>query len=131
MTSPTTAPLARPLATLAVGRIVLGAASLASPGATSRAFGARPSGELDYMTRIYGARAIALGLAYLMASPAERTRLQRISLGVDISDTVTAVSMLVRGSDAPRRAIAAGAALTGSYAAIGAGRLVSDLRRAS
>jgi hypothetical protein len=128
MTSSTDS-LARPLAALALGRIVLGAGSLAAPSATARAFGARPSGELDYMTRIYGARAIALGLAYLLAAPAERTRMQRLSLGVDISDTVTALSMLARGSDAPRRAIAAGAALTGSYAAVGAARLASDLRR--
>lgn len=121
--------LARPLAAMALGRIVLGAASLTSPAATARSFGARPSGELDYMTRIYGARAIALGLAYLMAGPDERVRMQRLSLGVDISDTVTGLSMLVRGSDAPRRAIAAGVALTGSYAAVGAARLAADLRR--
>lgn len=94
--------LSRPLAAMALGRIVLGAASLASPAATARSFGARASGELDYMTRIYGARAIALGLAYLMAGPDERARMQRLSLGVDVSDTLTGLSMLVRGAVTPR-----------------------------
>lgn len=95
----------------------------------TKAFGARPSAELDYMTRVFGARAIALGVACLMAPPAQRTHLQRLCLGVDISDTVAGVSELVRPTGAPRAAIAAAVVLTGSYAAVGAARLASDLRR--
>jgi len=123
------APLARPLAAMALGRIALGIGSLASPGGTARTFGARPSAELDYMTRVFGARAIALGLAYLMAPPAQRTRLQRLCLGVDLSDTVAGISELVRPTGAPRAAIGGAVVLTGTYAALGAARFVADLQR--
>lgn len=128
MTSSTDA-FARPLAAMALGRIALGAGSLVSPGGMAKAFGARPSAELDYMTRVFGARAIALGVAYLMAPPTQRTRLQRLCLGVDLSDTVAGISELARPTGAPRTAIAGAVALTGAYAAVGAARLATDLRR--
>jgi hypothetical protein len=116
----------RALDALAVGRIVLGAGSLAVPRLTARAFGVRATPEVSYLTRIYGGRAIALGLAHLLAEPATRTRLQRISLGVDVSDTVTGLGHLVR-RDAPLRGMTLLVALTGSYAAVGAARVVADL----
>lgn len=112
---------------MALGRIALGVGSLAAPGTLARVLGVRASGELDYMTRVFGARAIALGVGFLLADRGERTRLQRISLGVDVSDTVAGIGHLIRG-DAPRPAIAAMVALTGSYAATGAARLATDLR---
>ena len=123
-TNPT---LARPLLTMAVGRIVLGAASLVAPAGMAQAFGT--ASELDYMTRIFGARAIALGTAYLLAGPAERTRLQRICVGVDTSDTIAALSQIPRASGSTRRSLAMGILTTGPYAAIGVARLASDLRR--
>jgi len=116
----------RLLTGMAVGRIALGAGSLLAPGALARIFGARDSAELDYMTRVFGGRAIALGLAYLLAGPPERTRLQRLCLGVDVSDTTAALGALLRG-ERPRRAFVMASALTGGYAAVGAARLVEDL----
>lgn len=113
--------LERGLDAMAWGRIALGIGSLASPSAMSRAFGNPHSPEVAYLTRIYGARAVALGAAYLMAGPAERDRLQLLSLGVDVSDTLTGAGHLVRG-DSTRRAMAMVTALTGTYAAIGAAR---------
>ncbi|WP_219996216.1 hypothetical protein [Nocardioides humi] len=113
------------LEVLAWGRIGLGAASLVSPAATSRAFGVAHSPEVGYLTRIYGGRALALGTAYLLAGPAERDRLQLLSLGVDVSDTVTGLGHLVR-RDSSLRGMVMVTVLTGSYAAVGA---VRALRR--
>lgn len=122
MTTPTKGPHT-PLEALAIGRIVLGLGSLASPRLTARAFGVDATPEVSYLTRIYGGRAIALGVAYLLAGPEERTRLHRIGLGVDVSDTVTGLSHLLRG-DMPRRGTTMVVALTGGYAAVGLARLL-------
>lgn len=116
-----------PLEALAVGRIVLGLGSLASPRLTARAFGVGATPEVAYLTRIYGGRAIALGLAFLLAGPDDRDRLHRIGLGVDVSDTATGLSHLLRG-DMPRRSTAMVVALTGGYAAVGLARLARLVR---
>lgn len=129
MDSPALDALTKPLHAMALGRIALGVGSLAAPGAMARSFGVRSSPELDYMTRVFGGRAIALGLAYLTGQPAERTRLQRLCLAVDVSDTVAGISELLGSREVPRRGIAASVVLTGTYAAFGAGRVLSDLRR--
>ncbi|KAA1429384.1 hypothetical protein [Nocardioides antri] len=120
--------LATLLQGLAVGRIALGAGSVAAPRSLVRAFGVRDSPEACYLTSVFGGRAIALGAAYLMAAPTERRRLQRLCLGVDMSDTIAGIGALARGEQ-PRRAFAAMVVLTGTYAAIGAARLLTDLRR--
>ncbi|WP_051341476.1 hypothetical protein [Pseudonocardia spinosispora] len=112
-----------PLIGLAVGRIVLGVAALLGPNRLVRAFGMSSSPSLSYLTRIYGARAVALGIGYLTEPPSGRRRWHRIGLAVDTSDTLTAVGHLVR-RDAPQRGIAALAALTGGYMLVGAVRLV-------
>ena len=114
---------------MAAGRIALGAASLAAPGALARALGVQQTPELDYMTRIFGARAVALGLGYLTTPEAERPRWQRLSLMVDITDTAHGAAHLVRG-DLPRPAAVAMVALTGGYMTVGATRLVRDVRAA-
>lgn len=123
--------LATTLHVMAVGRIALGAGSLLAPSTLARMFGSRSSPELDYMTRVFGARAIALGTAYLMAGPRERARLQRLCLGVDISDTVAGLSGIGRNSGPTRHSLAAAVAVTGPYALIGALRLLTDLRAPS
>jgi hypothetical protein len=111
---------------LAAGRIALGIASLLAPRGFARAVGvAEPSAELAYLTRIYGARAIAMGAGYLTSQPLERRRWKRLSLAVDISDTVTGLAHLVR-RDAPVRAIGSMVALTGGYAAVGAAHLTGE-----
>lgn len=117
------------LAALAWGRIGLGAASLASPTGLSRAFGVPHSDETAYLTRIYGARAIALGAAYLLAGPDERHRLQLLSLGVDVSDTLTGTAHLLR-DDSHRGAMAGLTALTGGYALVGLVRALATRRSA-
>ncbi|WP_433665043.1 hypothetical protein ACQPW1_24315 [Nocardia sp. CA-128927] len=120
-------PLAGALRGLAVGRIALGAAAIALPRTLTVAFGIHPTPELTYMTRIFGARAIALGVGYLTAPAEERPRWQRVGLMVDIIDTAHGAAHVVRG-DLPRPTALAMVTLTGSYMTVGATRLARDLR---
>jgi hypothetical protein len=117
----------RAMNALAAGRILLGVAALASPAGLVGLFGMRTSPELNYMTRIFGARAIALGTGYLTEPPEHRSRWHRLALGVDTSDTLTAAAHLVR-RDVPRPAAGALFALTGGYAAVGLHRLLAQRR---
>ncbi|MEW1738768.1 hypothetical protein AB0346_22735 [Nocardia beijingensis] len=118
--------LAAALRGLALGRVALGSAALVAPRTLSRALGVRPTPELDYMTRIFGARAIALGLGYLTAPAEELPRWQRLALLVDILDTTHGGVRLVRG-DVPRPTAVALVVLTGGYMLVGATRLAKDL----
>ncbi|MGV9721532.1 hypothetical protein [Nocardia beijingensis] len=118
--------LAAALRGLALGRVALGSAALVAPRTLSKALGVRPTPELDYMSRIFGARAIALGLGYLTAPAEELPRWQRLALLVDILDTTHGGVRLVRG-DVPRPTAVALVALTGGYMLVGATRLAKDL----
>jgi hypothetical protein len=95
---------------LAVFRIVLGAASWVAPGPLARTYGVpedRITPELEYMTRVFGVRAVALGIGYL-ASPGETRRLwHRLWLLCDAADTVMGVGMVTRGRLDPQRGAAA------------------------
>ncbi|WP_354522911.1 hypothetical protein [Mycolicibacterium sp. 624] len=114
------------LTTMAIGRLLLGIASLAAPRAFARAVGVSTvTPELTYMTRIYGARALAMGTAFLTSSQPERARWTRLSLAIDISDTATGIVHLLR-RDSALRAIIAMIALTASYAVLGALHLISS-----
>lgn len=121
-------PFERALAALALGRIALGAPSRLAPRGMARAFGpgrtANP--ELDYMTRVFGIRAIALGLGWLTSHGAGRRRWQRLALMCDVSDTLAGIGHL-RRRDLPRAQALATTALTGGYALVGALRAASDL----
>lgn len=120
--------LQRALTGLAVGRILLGGASRLAPMSLSEStMGIRPTPELDYMTRIFGARAVALGLGYLTSRGAERRRWQRLAFGVDVSDTLVGISQLRRGEGEAALGVAL-TALTGAYALVGAAKVLHDLR---
>lgn len=119
-------PLAGALRGLAIGRIALGAAAIATPRTLITAFGIHPTPELTYMTRIFGSRAIALGLGYLTAPPTERPRWQRLALLVDIIDTTHGAAHLTR-ADIPRPTALALTTFTATYMTIGATRLARDL----
>ncbi len=121
--------LAGALRGLAIGRIVLGIASLAAPNLLAKAGRVPAAPELTYMTRIFGIRAMALGLGYLTSAASERFRWQRLALMVDITDTTHGALHLVRG-DLPRATAAAMVALTGGYMSVSATRLIKDLTAA-
>ncbi|MEU7144616.1 nuclear transport factor 2 family protein [Nocardia sp. NPDC046473] len=112
---------------MAAGRLVLAVASLTAPQKFARTLGVRSSPELIYLTRIYGARALVMGLGYLTGGPQEQDRWKRFGLAVDICDTVSGVTHLLR-RDVPMRTALTMVALTGSYAAIGASEIVADRR---
>lgn len=77
------------------------------------------------MTRIYGARALAMGTAFLTSLQPERARWTRLSLAVDISDSTTGIIHLLR-RDSSLRASVAMIALTAFYAVLGTLHLVVD-----
>jgi hypothetical protein len=120
--------LATALAGMALGRLALGAVSLASPGAGARLFGIERTltPELEYMARVFGIRAIALGSGYLVSEGEPRRLWQRLAFACDVSDTIAGLGHLRRG-DMPRSTAGALVALTGTYAAIGATRVALDL----
>jgi hypothetical protein len=85
---------------LAVFRIVLGAASWVAPGSLARAYGVpedRITPELEYMTRVFGVRAVALGIGYLASAGEARRLWHRLWLLCDAGDTVMGAGMLARG----------------------------------
>ncbi|RBO96639.1 hypothetical protein DFR74_101655 [Nocardia puris] len=112
---------------LAYGRIALGLAALAAPRRSARLARVHPTPELTYMTRIYGARALALGLGYLTASPTDRPRWHHLALMVDALDTTTGGTELTRGT-LPRGLAAGFTGLTGAYLAVGAFQLAGARR---
>jgi len=108
----------------AIGRIVLGATAFVSPRSQTRMNGvpdAVLSTEMKYLIRIFGARALALGIGYLGSDEANRRRWQRIGLMVDTLDNVNAVMELRRltRGDHRVRALLSLVAVTGPYAALG------------
>lgn len=114
------------LTIMAIGRLLLGLTSLVAPRAFARAVGVSTvTPELTYMTRIYGARAFAMGTAFLTSRQPERARWTRLSLAIDISDTATGIIHLLR-RDSALRAIIAMIALTASYAVLGALHLIQS-----
>ena len=62
------------------------------------------------MTRVFGVRAVALGLGYLASSGDSRRLWHRMCLLCDTADTVMGVGMLARGQLEPK--LGAGALAT-------------------
>lgn len=114
-----------PLLALAAGRLWLGALGRLAPRRTAILLGAGAAAtpELDYMTRVFGVRAIALGAGYLTSEGAARRRWQRLAFMCDVSDTLAGVGHL-RRRDIPRGSGLALTALTGAYAVVGGLKLL-------
>ena len=85
---------------LAVFRIVLGAFAWCAPRAMNRAFGVprdQDSPALDYMNRVFGVRAVSLGVGYLAAGDEGRRLWHRLWLLCDVADTAMGTAMVARG----------------------------------
>lgn len=85
---------------LAVFRIVLGAAAWFAPRGLARLFGAPASSitpELEYMNRVFGVRAVTLGIGYLASSGEARDLWHRLWLLCDAADTVMGARMVAKG----------------------------------
>ena len=98
------------MAGLAAFRIVLGAASWIAPRPLARVYGlpeGRLTPELEYMTRIFGVRAVALGVGYLASSGEARRLWHRLWLLCDSADTVMGVGMMAGGRFDPKLGVPA------------------------
>jgi hypothetical protein len=119
------------MAGLAGFRIVLGAASWIAPGAMARLYGTREdriTPELEYMTRVFGVRAVALGVGYLASAGQARGLWHRLWLLCDTADTVMGAGMVASGR-LPRNLGASALATTASAMAldVAAMKVNSDL----
>lgn len=109
----------------AVGRILLGATAFAYPASQTRMNGVPDhmlSTELKYLIRIFGARALALGIGYLGSDEPNRRRWQYIGLMVDTLDNLNALLELrhLQRGDPRVRSLLSLMAVTGPYAMLGA-----------
>jgi hypothetical protein len=90
---------------LAAFRIVLGAASWLAPRRMAALYGQPPGSvtpELEYMTRVFGVRAVALGAGYLASSGDARRLRERLWLLCDTADTALGAAMVARGTLPPK-----------------------------
>lgn len=115
---------------LAAFRIGLGSAAWLAPGALSRLFGVpreRVTPELEYMNRVFGVRAVTLGIGYLASSSQARNLWHRLWLLCDAADTAMGARMVSRGELGGLSA-AAGLATTGGAMAIDVAAFASRRR---
>lgn len=116
--------LRRAFSAAAIGRILLGTAAYIAPQSQTR-MNAVPdrvlSTELRYLIRVFGARALALGVTYLISDEHHRRSWQRIGLMVDTLDNVNALIELrkLERGDPRFRTFMRLIAVTGPYAALG------------
>ena len=84
---------------LAWFRIVLGVASWVAPRKVASVYGAGEAmgPELEYMTRVFAVRAVALGSGYLASSGEARGLWHRLWLLCDSADTVMGAGMVAQG----------------------------------
>ena len=110
------------------GRLLVGGAALVAPRRTGRLFGIRveDNPSLPYVARLFGVRAVAMGLLVATTTGDERVRQLRSGLRVDAVDALAAV---ISGSrrEMPRRAawlacVAALAELSMGLATLASGR---------
>lgn len=82
-----------PVTGLSLGRIAIGTVSFASPSLAAKLFlldgSANP--QLPYLTRLFGAREIALGAATLAAAGSARRNLAVAGIAVDAADAATGI----------------------------------------
>lgn len=118
-----------PLTGLSLGRIGLGAVSLLSPDVAAKLFlldgPAIP--QLRFMTRLFGAREVALGAATLTARGSAQRNLVVVGIAVDAADAATGVVGAQRGEVGK---VVGGGLTTIAIGAVGAGvaALVLDRR---
>lgn len=100
---------------LAAFRIAVGAFAWFAPRTMNRLFGvprADESPALIYMNRVFGVRAVSLGVGYLASSGEARKLWHRLWLLCDAADTAMGAGMAARGKLSPLTAAEA-LAITG------------------
>lgn len=106
-----------PVTLLSLGRIAVGAASIAKPDLVAKQMTGQAE-DPPVLTQWFGNREIALGLVTLLASGGHRRTLVLAGMAVDAADAGTAYSAMNNGSlpkklAAPAIAVAVGAVLAG------------------
>ena len=105
---------------LALFRIVLGTFAWFAPRTMNRVFGvprADDSPALIYMNRVFGVRAVSLGVGYLASSGEARELWHRLWLLCDSADTAMGAAMAARGRFPALTAVQA-LAITGGATAV-------------
>ena len=89
-----------PVTGLALGRIAIGTAALASPDLAMKLFrldlGRNP--QLPYLSRMFGSREIALGAITLLAKGGARRKLVALGIAVDGADAFAGYDAMRTGS---------------------------------
>ena len=99
-------------ASLAVARIVIGAAAWVAPERSLRAGMLDADPQSPFLLRLFGVRDAALGVATLMAPPSAKPALLKVGMAVDGADAGAALLALRSGAIRPVTGmIFAGAAL--------------------
>ncbi len=93
---------------LALSRMAVGVASWATPRASARAFGIDPERSSGVITRLFGARDLALGATLLLADDARLAQAAGIGAAIDAVDAV-GTALEFRGGDvSPYAAVSVG-----------------------
>jgi len=97
-----------PVIGLSLGRIAIGAVAVADPERAARVFQLDPvsNPQLPYITRLFGVREIALGVATLMSSGRTRTGMVGLGILVDAADGATGYLAMQDGTVSRRTATA-------------------------
>lgn len=107
--------------------MALGSSAYLFPRLSSALYGleSRHDPARDYMTRLYGARAIILGTGYLLSRGRSRRTWQRLALAVDTLDTIQGAQAGISGKLNPATA-AYVSTFTALTAAVGVTKLQAD-----
>jgi hypothetical protein len=116
-----------PVIALSLGRVAVGAVAVADPERAARVFQLDPESnpQLGYVTRLFGIREVALGLATLMSSGRTRTGMVGLGILVDAADGATSYLAMQDGAVSRKTAMA----LMGPAAGAVASGLVALVRR--
>lgn len=85
-----------PVTGISLGRIIIGISAFFAPELTARLFGLSPATNqhLPYMSRMFGAREIAVGGITLASTGSARRNLTLVGMAIDASDAVTGATEL-------------------------------------
>lgn len=109
-----------PVTGLSLGRIVIGALSVANPPLAAKAFGldVATNPQTTFVMRLFGARELALGVATLASSGRGRAGMVLLGMGVDGADAYAGLvgpkaDAIDEKSGMVMTAVAGGAVLSG------------------
>jgi hypothetical protein len=113
---------------LSLARIAVGVAACAAPELSLRAMMLDDTGPgARLFVRLFGVRDLALGVATLVAPPADRTALLAVGMVVDAGDAAT--GLLALRSGAVKAPVGLGITGSGTSAALAALVAIRPLRR--